>query len=384
MGINKGSGILNIGWAALPEKIRTGSTIGAAELNYFRRFEDGIGFDESKVKTLGKHRDVSGASEAITFNEGIGYASGGLHAIKSSIEFYEKTVYDFKIIGTRNFTIDTLGFDETLTYGFAVAPFKRASSYLGAELAVEYTHKINPRKSVYSETSFEEGATFEWMRSYGSPMLPRWTRYRRTIIEEILSFEENTDYDFQHRDTFGYDIGKDVFYKYTNMKVINANVLNSGNALNNVNLLMDKSGRIKKYPSEYSTGDVATVTTKTINMEKGVLQGLSLSGVTWSPNPIPGTQTVVKHIRRNPFFQGNITMYVHVEKDRHSDSDAEDSLTAYRVGEPYGPEVKANLEPNYVPDSAGYGRAFFAQLKGFFRIDRLIFSYKQRIEENKK
>ena len=198
-------------------------------------------------------------------------------------------------------------------------------------------------------------------------------RRANTIMHtEAMEVVEQISYQMSWRDSIVYDVKNDVWAEYTNMKITNANVLNSGNALDNVNLLLTNNGEIRKYPSNLITEEVGIVTTKIIDIEKGAVTSVG----------IVGQDHVVRIYETNPddkeYYYNYVDDYRGEINVKIGLLDEEDSqVKQSRLVTP----IKMRAKNNPIPGDDGYGRTFYAQIKNMLSIRRLIFKFKKRTKD---
>ena len=187
---------------------------------------------------------------------------------------------------------------------------------------------------------------------------------------EALGVEEAVSYQWTGRDSMVYDVVNDVWGEYTNMKIINANVLNSGIALNNVNLLLKENGEIRKYPSNQITKEQGIVTTKVVQIEKGVIQSVGIIGQddVEIVRAAPGGD-IIKKVPK-PVHHGEINVKIGLVNEESSQIKQSILQTP----------LKMRGKNNPIPNSDGYGRTFFAQIKNMLSIRTLIFKFKNKFQ----
>ena len=151
-------------------------------------------------------------------------------------------------------------------------------SFILLKESVLYERGARSNYNVIQGTGARESVSITLVRHILSPYTLQRTWVNAVYVDNNLTIGESVSFVWSGRDSYVYDVGNDAWGEYTNMKIINANVLNSGIALNNVNLLLKESGEIRKYPSNKITKEQGIVTTKVVQIEKGVIQSIGIIG----------------------------------------------------------------------------------------------------------
>ena len=100
------------------------------------------------------------------------------------------------------------------------------------------------------------------------------------IEDDVLGFYNNLRNQYiLHRElgsgssiTYVYHIHGGKWTRFTNFDIIDTASLTAGSELDNVNLFLTSTNTIKKYPTATSTTETATIQTKEMFFEKGVLR----------------------------------------------------------------------------------------------------------------
>jgi hypothetical protein len=327
------SPIFRVTWDLLEEGVNFSDRVEEHHTHRYNAIET-IGFEQEVSKTRGLHMDAR--PDAL----GVLYVKSWEHSmnfhLESLLTMKEYTTYDF---GDRSHVVDIV-------------------SLLYYEEVVEYAKRRVGTKLALSMSSLLEDVTYNLRLPLGR--IAGDNPYAILDLVDIttdqsmyLSIGETVEYLISTPDSMVYDTINDIWLQYANMKITHANVLDGGNASNNVNLLVRENGKIHKFPSNVYTDDISIVSTKVVGMRKGVVQSFSVVGT-------------------NQDEKGATTIYV-------GNFGKEDSImTGYRLEQP----IKMRAKHNPIPKDAGYGTSFFAQIKNLFSIRNIVFKFKTRIKDS--
>ena len=284
------------------------------------------------------------ASEIIDYNKDF-----RIFGESSGMNLVEVVGYAFEDHTISRILKSAMSLGEEVSYLTESAERHHNLSFILLKESVLYERGARSNYNVIQGTGARESVSVTLVRHILSPYTLQRTWVNAVYVDNNLTIGESVSFVWSGRDSYVYDVGNDAWGEYTNMKIINANVLNSGIALNNVNLLLKNNGKIRKYPSNLITEEQAMVTTKVINVEKGVIQSLGLIGEDDG---------------------GSIT----VEVGKLDEFDSQTKRIELNT------PIKLRAKANHIPKGDGYGRTFFAQVRNMLSIRNIIFKYKERIK----
>ena len=251
----------------------------------------------------------------------------------------------------------SIGIGEITEWNHGEISKKSVVSRLSIGESVIFNIQYMPFKGVRMRLGVHYSVTLDILEKHKEPVSPGDplnTLFRNKLRHsEAMGVVERVEYEWSAPDSYVYDVKNDAWSQYTNMKIINANVLNGGNALDNVNLLLKNNGEIYQYPSNTMTDSLSIVTTKMLNMEKGAVESLGIIG------------------KDSKWGLGRVLINIGIVEKEDS------QVTQHFLKTP----IKMRAKNNPIPDDSGYGRTFFAQIKNMISIRNLIFKYKKRINK---
>ena len=360
-----------------------------------RRMDDVKGIDVLSY-TIQKHRVFNITSKVKLADPGMQRYIGRTQQLETSFSVATEENYnkDYRLFGNQ----DNLQFEDNMVYNFHESHIlMKLLGYFSVQESIEFEFYHKVPISPISTFGVSESVVHSFQTAFtrgeedGLEILPtvtydyssqqvHWSdihlpRIYHNIQNHTVAIgvEETVSYQWTGRDSMVYDVVNDVWGEYTNMKIINANVLNSGIALNNVNLLLKENGEIRKYPSNQITKEQGIVTTKVVQIEKGVIQSVGIIGQddVEIVRAAPGGD-IIKKVPK-PVHHGEINVKIGIVNEESSQIKQSILQTP----------LKMRGKNNPIPNSDGYGRTFFAQIKNMLSIRTLIFKFKNRTEKKK-